>query len=791
MTTVSPARTGAPAPPGPAAHPLVGRLREGRWQLGLVTALATLASALCLQPLLDGGWWVPPTAVTVAAVALVGGLTRMLRAPAPLQPIAQALALLGVLTAMFASDQARWGFLPGPAALGRLQELIGQGRQYAMDTAAPAGPDEGLLLLVVGGVGLAALVADSLAGGLDLPGLALIPLATMFAVPWLAARGGAPTWAFVLVALAWLAVLSSSQRERTADWSEGARPPSGAVGIAVSAVTITLALAAGSLVGLRGPVGPLDLGRGASGAVQVDAMVSLRRSLVSNDDRVILSYSTDATRPDYLRTAVLEQFDGEVWTPAGTTFVADDPPSWASGGRQVPALGAALVQYRLSVGPLAGTTLPSPPGTVLSLDDWPVVWDQRTALPIRNDGRTVRDASIRLMVLPPPTRAEDLREASRQPVPPGRRDLSENLVDPEPLTGPVLADLASEITAGAATPFDAALLLQRWFTSEGGFAYSTSAVSGSDESALNEFLEERVGYCEQFAATMALMARSVGIPARVVVGFTQGRTFGADRWVVRGTDAHAWPELWMGSAGWVRFEPTPGAPSAVPPDYTRDTTSDDAPSTAPDESISAAPVDEDQRPTRELEELDGAASEGSGGAPSGWWVLGALAVAAALAPMVARARRRRRRMGRGTGEDAYQEVVDTSMDLGAADPEGPTPRATMGVLATRVDDARARTAMSRILTAVEADRYGAPGTDGGSAGSAGARASMAGEAQVVVTAMRLSAGRAARVRAALLPRSLLPRRSAAGAPDGAGTSRRDPAATLGATPSRGPSPRAR
>ena len=100
-----------------------------------------------------------------------------------------------------------------------------------------------------------------------------------------------------------------------------------------------------------------------------------------------------------------------------------------------------------------------------------------------------------------------------------------------------------------------------------GSRYSTQIEGGSDEDALATFLEERVGYCEQFAATMALMARSVGIPARVVVGFTQGRLEG-NQWVVRGTDAHAWPELWMGSAGWVRFEPTPGAPTTTTPAYT-------------------------------------------------------------------------------------------------------------------------------------------------------------------------------------------------------------------------------
>ena len=88
----------------------------------------------------------------------------------------------------------------------------------------PAGPDPGLLLLIVAGIGLAALVVDTLAAGLDLPGMTLIPLAALFAVPWLVNRGSAPWWAFPLVALGWLAVLSALQRDRASQvgtWCAG------------------------------------------------------------------------------------------------------------------------------------------------------------------------------------------------------------------------------------------------------------------------------------------------------------------------------------------------------------------------------------------------------------------------------------------------------------------------------------------------------------------------------------------------------------------------------------------
>ena len=91
------------------------------------------------------------------------------------------------------------------------------------------------------------------------------------------------------------------------------------------------------------------------------------------------------------------------------------------------------------------------------------------------------------------------------------------------LPGPVneqLSPLALEVTADAVSDYDRALALQNWFRSE--FTYSLDTAAGNDTEALTTFLQDRSGYCEQFAATMALMARTLGIPSRVQVGFTPG-----------------------------------------------------------------------------------------------------------------------------------------------------------------------------------------------------------------------------------------------------------------------------
>ena len=702
------------------AEVLGARLTEARVHASAIGAVAVVFGSLCILPLLDGAWWFTRTVVVVAVITLVGVTSRTLRIPAPVTPLLQFGALLFTLAMLFARDEARWGVLPGPAALSRLRELAAQGRDYAVATQPPAGPDAGLLLLIVAGIGLAALVVDTLAAGLDLPGMTLIPLAALFLVPWAINRGTAPWWAFAVIALGWLAILSALQRDRAAQWSPGARPGSPGTGLVIAGTITALALIAGGLTTLRGPAESVDVSTGSGGgSVQLDALVSLRRSLVSNDTRPVMTMATTTTRPDYLRLSILETFDGEQWGPVQPSESGPVPPALGDGSR--PSAGqpppGPLAEYQLDVGPLAGATLPSPRGTFTTLNDWPVVWDQRTSLPIRADGGSVQGTRIGLVAAEQTLDGDALRAASTVPPRP-EQVFPENLEDPAPLTGDELPELAREITAGAATPFDAAIALQRWFTTDGGFSYSTQIEGGSSGDALGDFLDQRIGYCEQFAATMALMARSVGIPARVAVGFTQGR-LEVDQWIVRGTDAHAWPELWMGSAGWVRFEPTPGAPTATTPTYTGSSPTNQTPTEAPTEASAAPSEAPGDAPAQVPDEAEGFTADGQA-AQTGLpirRILLLLGVALLLLPGLVRVARRRRRVHRGDAESMYQEIVDTTIDLRLGG-ELATPRATLAEVSHLLltpdagqDDAGSADAIGavqRIQHAVEWQRYGMP-----------------------------------------------------------------------------------
>jgi transglutaminase-like putative cysteine protease len=119
---------------------------------------------------------------------------------------------------------------------------------------------------------------------------------------------------------------------------------------------------------------------------------------------------------------------------------------------------------------------------------------------------------------------------------------------------------AQEITAGATTPYAAAFTLEAWFRTQGGFTYDEQpAVSLSAPPLVSFVTETKHGYCQHFAGAMTLMLRSLGIPARVAVGFTSG-TYDRSkrRWTVTDHDAHAWVEVWFDGEGWLPFDPTPG-----------------------------------------------------------------------------------------------------------------------------------------------------------------------------------------------------------------------------------------
>ncbi|MBP7928798.1 MAG: transglutaminase domain-containing protein [Acidimicrobiia bacterium] len=154
--------------------------------------------------------------------------------------------------------------------------------------------------------------------------------------------------------------------------------------------------------------------------------------------------------------------------------------------------------------------------------------------------------------------------------------------------------LATQITAGAVTPYDKAKAIETYLL---GFTYNEAVTMNHSTSYLEQFLFEiQEGYCEQFAASYAVLGRSLGLPTRVAVGFTPG-TYDAATQTFRVTtdNAHAWPEVYFEGIGWIKFEPTPrtdeGGPNgnADPPPPEDEQTAPSTTTTVPPQEAETPP----------------------------------------------------------------------------------------------------------------------------------------------------------------------------------------------------------
>ena len=121
---------------------------------------------------------------------------------------------------------------------------------------------------------------------------------------------------------------------------------------------------------------------------------------------------------------------------------------------------------------------------------------------------------------------------------------------------------AQSLVRTSKTPYAYVQKVMGYLTAANGFSYDEYPPPTADP--LVTFLSlNHLGYCQQFAGSMALLLRMGGIPARVVTGFTSGSYDStSQQWLVTDVDAHAWVEAWFPHYGWVSFDPTPAAAPA-------------------------------------------------------------------------------------------------------------------------------------------------------------------------------------------------------------------------------------
>jgi protein-glutamine gamma-glutamyltransferase len=229
-----------------------------------------------------------------------------------------------------------------------------------------------------------------------------------------------------------------------------------------------------------------------------------------------------------------------------------------------------------------------------------------------------------------------------------------------------LWEQARRLTARAGSPYEATLLIERWFRSSGRFRYEEHPPAPTSNPPLVDFVEvSKAGYCQHYAGAMAVMLRMLGIPARVAVGFTSG-TWKAGVWTVTDHQAHAWVEAWFAGFGWMTFDPTPGrgSLSAV---YTLASDSADAVrALGTGRFLDVTPTT--SSPTPDTPSASTPPTEGRG-APL--WIVVLLCLPFAAAALIVagkrlrRARRLRRREPRLLAAGVRAELVGALVDRGA------------------------------------------------------------------------------------------------------------------------------
>jgi hypothetical protein len=138
---------------------------------------------------------------------------------------------------------------------------------------------------------------------------------------------------------------------------------------------------------------------------------------------------------------------------------------------------------------------------------------------------------------------------------------------------PQTAELARQVVdaAGAVNAYERADALADFLHTDPSFTYATEVSPPPPDRDLVDFFlfdeNGRTGYCQYYASAMVVMARSVGLPARVAVGFAPGERQEDDTFLVREANAHAWAEVYFPGYGWQIFEAT----KSINPQFTRPT----------------------------------------------------------------------------------------------------------------------------------------------------------------------------------------------------------------------------
>lgn len=665
--------------------------------------------------------------LVLIAAALLGGVLWWLMRQFGVKPVWSITLFVAGAVVVFlrvaVPETLAFGVVPTSSTFPALTESMREAFLIIRSGVAPVIPSPGLIAIlavmmwVLGGLYAQGATTGNVAVMMVPAGTAYLQFAVFdrrpAGLPWMLIS------AFVIgLALAGLALDRRDSVGRARDSSGlpiAHSAPRAAVWMAVVIGVLSVVMTANA-VGIVSEYGNLPwqsggpgLGSGPGGNVLFDRFVDLRQRLISRENALLFRATLGPGAPPaneiYWRMETLDEFDGVAWR-RGNAQTRVAAPSSPVGDPQHGYRGTSTsILQRVFIARLGGTLMPTAgeprliheitgantirPGEVrfgrdgalfrpvgVTTDDNYQI-DSVYPLTTPDLGALASAPNGELSPLFASAAADGLFNGVPGP-PPGELARPTNIEDfmelPPNFPGQLTAT-ALRVTRGATTDFEKAWMLQHWFRDSGEFTYSQDVSTGHGALVLADWLNSptsenyRTGYCEQFAAAMAVLGRVLDVPSRVVWGFTPGSTTiidGLEVIEVRDTNAHAWVEMWMDGFGWVRFDPTPRG-DALPPSLTAGwEPSEQLPQTGG--GVVVGPdVDDptiDDTPTP-LEPGTGSPFDANGGPR--WWLIAipVIALLVGIVPMAKRIRRNRRMTRARDGDITalWDEIVDRLVDL--------------------------------------------------------------------------------------------------------------------------------
>lgn len=685
--------------------------------LWFASPFIAIAAALGLEGMhgfITYGSWLRSLIAVLAITIAVMAFTRLMSRSRLLPTVIGLLTATIVSIPVFVRDdlgQRRW--LPTPEAVRGLWTVLGDGVTMARETVAPADVERPLAALITAGIVIVFLVADHIAVSWRASATAgLILLAEW--LPAIVMQNRVSTRLLLAAIACWAMSLALTRKS----FGTAQKPTAASSLGATAAVVGLVVLATPFVLGAPGwgAIPRILVPNNPDGTTQLDLDLDLRNSLNGNPSSPVLVYVSSGAKPEAFRTHTFAQFDGNAWSRAderGESTGVNDSVLWP-----VPVAGFGTEGLtRLSVQTLGfqGENLPVPtvPRTI-SIDGAfsyaPEVDEVFTESESLKDLRYTIDADLGYLS------AASLRSLGFASAGDAQLDPAYTTI-PSAVDAPRITALAQQLTADAGSRYDQAVALQEFLRDETTFTYDTTVQpTGSD--SVSVFLDDKRGYCVQFASTMVMLARSLDIPARLAIGFLPGTPDSQGAFVVRGGDAHAWPELYFDTIGWVRFEPTPSVQTGARPGYATPEGASpeepEAPTTAPE------PVNPSLNPEPPIatSTADSPADPvASSGDIAPWMVIVLIAAAVVLlagAFLVARRRAAARAAARLTIEDHWDRLrTGLPPDLTWSVSDAPLEAAEVfehSLAASEYSGVLVKDRMGRLARAVSDGRYNPEGT---------------------------------------------------------------------------------